>query len=588
MNEVDVIDSDTLSVSDDGVDEADATGPHDDVESEVSGPDLWEEASELFELGVLHEVALSLSEAQMTSLSETPDTWVHTQLTIDGEPLSEVGVRLHGQLGDFRDLDHGAGISLSFVQGTKGNEFYGLKALSLNNLSAEPSLVKELLSYALFRAVGVPAPRVAYATLSVNEQPYGVYLMVEPSESQAFLAHWFEGQGKGALYQGRDGDDLFVDTVSKFTPGAGTDPHSLSLYGLVQALDWIDPSLALSPQLDAIFGLQRYLDFIATELMIGHQDGYAWSQNGYNIYRASLSSPWGFMPVSADRTFSEHLAPLEGDGRVHTMCMADPECRAFLGQAYEAALARIVALDLVGMAQSAHALVADALLEDPRPAMAPDAVSAALEQVLTYLSERPTTLIDGLACLDPEYGDEDGDGFSSCFDADCHDGDPDVYPGAPEICNFADDDCDAEIDETAEDEENCPTCETVLEDDEGSVLLCRIAKNYADAHEACLSRGADLVSIHSMEAQQAIAEAAYADYSGHLWIGINDRIEEGTFAWTDGSPVDFEHWAGNEPNDWGSGEDCGHLYDGGEHRWNDLPCGHEAGYLCRVPDLSLP
>ena len=88
--------------------------------------------------------------------------------------------------------------------------------------------------------------------------------------------------------------------------------------------------------------------------------------------------------------------------------------------------------------------------------------------------------------------------------------------------------------------------------------------------------------------QQAIAQAAYADYSGHLWIGINDRIEEGTFAWTDGSPVDFEHWAGNEPNDWGSGEDCGHLYEGGENRWNDLPCGHQAGYLCRVPNLSLP
>ncbi|MGB0590843.1 MAG: lectin-like protein [Myxococcota bacterium] len=553
-----------------------------------SGPSAWEQAAGLFGLDEVHDVAITLSSDQLKSLSEVPDAWVYTQVTVDGEAMDDVGLRLHGQLGAFRGLDHSAGLSLSFEAISKGHTLRGLKTLSLNNLLHDPSLVRELLTYALFRAAGIPAPRVGYTQVEVNGLPYGVYLMVEPSHSDAFLSHWFDGEISGALYGGRDGQDLFVDAVANFSSGAGADAHKLSLFGLVQALDWVDLSGDVPAQLDAIFGLQGYLDFVATELILGHQDGYAWSRNGYNLYRPTLTSPWAFMPVGADRTFIDHLQPLEGSGRVHQLCIRDPACRLLLGEAYDAALVRIDEIDLVGMAQSAHLLLADAILDDPRPALAPDAVSAALEAVLAYLSERPTTLVDGLVCLDPDYGDEDGDGISSCFGEDCQDDDPLVYPGAPEVCNFADDDCDGEIDETAEGEESCPTCEAIHEDVNGTVLLCRIVANYADAHEACLSRGGDLLSIHSQEEQELIGQAAYASYKGHLWIGINDRIEEGTFAWTDGSPVDFEHWNNNEPNDWGSGEDCGHLYEGNDNRWNDLPCGHEAGYLCRLPNLDLP
>ena len=41
--------------------------------------------------------------------------------------------------------------------------------------------------------------------------------------------------------------------------------------------------------------------------------------------------------------------------------------------------------------------------------------------------------------------DDDGDGFSS--DEDCDESDPEVYPGAPELCNEVDDDCDGDVDE---------------------------------------------------------------------------------------------------------------------------------------------
>ena len=61
-------------------------------------------------------------------------------------------------------------------------------------------------------------------------------------------------------------------------------------------------------------------------------------------------------------------------------------------------------------------------------------------------------------CADPNdyncdgsvaYADDDGDGSAAC--EDCDDDDPDVFPGAVEVCNETDDDCDGTTDQDATD-----------------------------------------------------------------------------------------------------------------------------------------
>jgi hypothetical protein len=64
---------------------------------------------------------------------------------------------------------------------------------------------------------------------------------------------------------------------------------------------------------------------------------------------------------------------------------------------------------------------------------------------------------DGCSASDfypPEWTDDDGDGYTE-REGDCDDSDPDRHPGAIEICNEIDDDCDGEIDEGGV----CPSCE---------------------------------------------------------------------------------------------------------------------------------
>ncbi len=74
--------------------------------------------------------------------------------------------------------------------------------------------------------------------------------------------------------------------------------------------------------------------------------------------------------------------------------------------------------------------------------------------------------------------DADGDGYTPCFD-DCDDGDPAVYPGAAELCNGVDDDCDGVIpaDELDGDGDGYAPCDGDCDDGDPSV--------YPGAPEPC-------------------------------------------------------------------------------------------------------
>ena len=61
----------------------------------------------------------------------------------------------------------------------KEGQIDGLTNLTFNNNQQDVSLISQFMGYGLFNAAGIPAPRYAYANVTVNGQDLGIYAHVE-------------------------------------------------------------------------------------------------------------------------------------------------------------------------------------------------------------------------------------------------------------------------------------------------------------------------------------------------------------------------------------------------------------------------
>ncbi|XP_008490918.2 macrophage mannose receptor 1-like [Calypte anna] len=69
---------------------------------------------------------------------------------------------------------------------------------------------------------------------------------------------------------------------------------------------------------------------------------------------------------------------------------------------------------------------------------------------------------------------------------------------------------------------------------------------WSSARHSCINLGGDLASIHNEEVQ-AFLTYHLKDVSDDVWIGLNDKLHELNFVWSDGSAVSYTNWASGSP-----------------------------------------
>ncbi len=183
----------------------------------------------------------------------------------------------------------------------------------------------------------------------------------------------------------------------------------------------------------------------------------------------------------------------------------------------------------------------------------------------TDATEPTTTGV--VPCDDPVtvYPDEDEDSYGDSQGAletcdppagyvdvagDCDDGNDGVYPGADEVCDGVDNDCDLKVDEySAANAGACNGCKALAEG-ERVYYFCLNPNDddWGGAVDWCAKRGAQLVSIND-GAEFSLIWSQIKSQGGDFWVGADDQEEEGVYVWEDGTALSKDNpgWAVNEP-----------------------------------------
>ncbi len=225
-------------------------------------------------------------------------SWFPAQVTVDGQTLTDVGIRKKGFVGS-QSADKPS-LKLRFDKYVNGQILDGaIERMTLNNNIQDESQINACMAYQIFADAGLPAPRCNFATVSLNGRNLGLYSHVEEIKPPFLARHFADNQGN--LYEG---------AVSDFRPGwRGTfekktnEDHDdwSDIDAVVAALQ--DPTPSGLTALDAIVDRDRFLSFWATEVLVGHWDGYAGNRNNYHFYREPQGS-FVFIPWGVDQVFS--------------------------------------------------------------------------------------------------------------------------------------------------------------------------------------------------------------------------------------------------------------------------------------------
>uniref|UniRef100_A0A8C7RE61 Mannose receptor, C type 1b n=1 Tax=Oncorhynchus mykiss TaxID=8022 RepID=A0A8C7RE61_ONCMY len=115
----------------------------------------------------------------------------------------------------------------------------------------------------------------------------------------------------------------------------------------------------------------------------------------------------------------------------------------------------------------------------------------------------------------------------------------------------------------------------------GSRNYC-FKKTWFEARDFCRVIGGDLLSIHS---------STDLHHGGTSWIGLSAQDPNTGYAWTDGSPLSFQHWMEGEPDNYNGVESCAEMrnsYWDKEGSWNDVNCEDYNNWLCEIPKGVTP
>ncbi|CAO3598948.1 unnamed protein product [Absidia cylindrospora] len=260
------------------------------------------------------------------------NTTLDTRVTLDMHfietdkitTVKDIQIKLAGRSSKWLDkLSYG-------LKTKKGEELFGYRRLKLRALRADPSYIREILCFDMMKSMGLPVSGASYTRVIMNDQPIGLFLMIE-----AYKSNWYKNEfgggdklkhGQGATYQGYGsvsdlsyfGDNLTkYDGPYKIEEDADKEHGGKNASNYKQVMDFTKfLSEAPTSSDDAVKIWNEHIDMdsvirsLVVEIIAGFSDGYIANANNYFLYDNLAEKRLTYLAADFDTTIGNTIVKL--------------------------------------------------------------------------------------------------------------------------------------------------------------------------------------------------------------------------------------------------------------------------------------
>jgi len=241
--------------------------------------------------------------------------WAEGSLTINGQHLNGIGARYKGNA-SFNlmrgSLKRNMKIKLDWAN--KDQNYNSVETLNLNAGGLDPSKLRDVFSYWLFREAGVPAPRTTFAEMTLTipgryeKEHLGLYTIVE-QVNKSFLKDRFESK-KGLLMKPEGiasveyhGDDW------RFYAHLYRPDNQPSLAQSMRVMDFanvvnLSNAKQFRDSISSYLDIDGFLRFIAVNALIVNLDTLLAMPQNYYLHLSKDTNKFVFFPWDLDISFA--------------------------------------------------------------------------------------------------------------------------------------------------------------------------------------------------------------------------------------------------------------------------------------------
>jgi hypothetical protein len=241
--------------------------------------------------------------------------WAKGTVEADGQTFKDVGIRYKGNgtiLESGRTIKKSFKIDLDRFEGK--DKFHDLKTINLHSGVADPSKLRESLTYQIYRDAGVPAPKTALAvvTLTVtggklDKERLGLYTLVQNLD-KAFLKETFKADGGLLLKPERMmGIDYLGDDWAKYTnynPKRDATPaEQKRVMAFTKLLNQADDK-TFAKEIGDYLDVEGFYRFMAASSVVVNMDSLFTLGHNYVLYLHPDTNKFHFIPWDVDRALA--------------------------------------------------------------------------------------------------------------------------------------------------------------------------------------------------------------------------------------------------------------------------------------------